>query len=461
MRIPFTKYEIRTKPAVKPSPWDDYWYQASYESKTGIDVTEDLSLTYSAVWSCVKVISEDLASLPLHVYRRDGRSKERAEDHPLYWLLHNAPNPEMSAMQFRETLQAHLLTWGNGYAEIQRNLRGQPMALWPLNPANMEVKRPANELVYEYRLADGTKKLFSRADILHVAGLGYNGLIGYSPISYQREAVGCGLQGQDWQSTNFKNCGRLQLAFVHPNPRGPSEEGRKHFREAIRKEYGGPSGQQIAVLWEGMDVKTLSMTPEDAQFIEGRKYNRVEIAGIFRVPPHKIMDLERATFSNIEQQNISYVIDTLRPWCVRWEQAINQQLLQESGKFFAEHNVDGLLRGDIASRYAAYAVGRQWGWLTVNQIRGLENMNPVAGGDTRLEPLNMVSIDESGNRVVDEPPAPAAPEAPITDEEKEEAARMIQKLKLLANHDPEAEAARLKLVPTGTHPGQQHREESK
>lgn len=425
--------EIRSKPATKPSPLDDYWFlRQPYESSAGVDVNEDNALTYSAVWACVKVISEDLASLPLFLYRRNGNAKEKAEDSPLYWLFHDAPNPEMTAMQFRECMQAHLLTWGNAYAEIQRNLRGQPMALWPLDPSRMEVTRPDREIVYEYKLTDtGEIRYFSKDQILHVAGLGFNGLIGYGPISYQQEAIGLGMAAQEWQGSNMKNGGRLQLAFVHPSPKAPSPEAREEFAKKMRAEYGGKSAQTIAVLWEGMEPKPISMSMADAQFIDSRKYNRTEICAIFRVPPHKIMDLERATYTNIEQQSVSYVIDAIRPWCVRWEQAINTQILGGSSRFFVEHNIEGLLRGDIQSRYNAYAVGRQWGWLTVNRILELENMNPVEGGDTRLEPLNMVSIDKNRNKQIEAPPDGGV-DAPISEEEKERAALMIRKLRLIA-----------------------------
>ena len=409
------------------NPWEDGWWWGNdtYTSSTGVDVTEDNSLTYSAVYACVKVISEDLASLPLFLYRRNGNTKEKATDQDLYYLLHDAPNPEMTAMQFREALQAHLLLYGNAYAEIQKNLRGQPMALWPLNPTRMEVTRnDYDELIYEYTLTDsGQKKTFAKEDIFHVAGLGFNGLVGYSPISYHREAVGAGIAAQEWQGTNFKNGGRLQLVFTHPAPKAPGEEGRKAFTEKIRKEYGGKSGNTIGVLWEGMTPHTISMTPEDAQFLESRKYNRTEICSIFRVPPHKIMDLERATFSNIEQQSISYVIDAIRPWAVRWEQAINQRLLQGSSRFFAEHNVEGLLRGDIASRYSAYAVARNWGWISVNEIRALENMNPISEGDGYLQPLNMTELGKE--------PEPVASDAPITEDETKRAALVLRHLKLI------------------------------
>lgn len=421
IRSRIADYLQRSLRLPRPSELDDFWYsKQGYESSSGQDVNEDNSLTYSAVWACVKVISEDLASLPLFLYRRNENSKEKAIDQDLYYLLHDAPNEEMSAMNFRETLQAHLLLWGNAYAQIQRNLRGQISALWPLNPAQMEVKRISNNLIYRYRLTDTGEQIdFQRTDILHIPGMGFNGLVGYSPISYHREAIGVGLSAQNWQGSNLKNGGRLQLAFVHPAQKAPNEQGRKEFAKKIREEYGGKNGQAIAVLWEGMKPEKIGMTMEDAQFIESRKFNRAEIAAIFRVPPHKIMDLERATFSNIEQQSISYVVDAIRPWAVRWEQAINQQLLGGSAKFLAEHNVDGLLRGDVASRYAAYAIGRQWGWLSINDIRGLENMNPIQkGGDEYLTPMNMV-------------PAGTKPEDPPTDDEIDQAARTIQKLRLI------------------------------
>jgi HK97 family phage portal protein len=378
-------------------PWNDGWWygNAHYESKTGLDIDPDNSLICSAVWACVKVISEDLASLPLHLYRRTEEGKERATDNPLYRLLHDAPNPEMTAMSFREALQAHVLLWGNAYAEIQRDLRGRPMAMWPLNPGNMEVERDeSNSLIYVYRLDDGTKKVFQARDIFHIPGLGYNGLIGYSVIKYQCEAIALGISAQQYQATSNKNGSRLQLAFIHPAPKAPNPEGRKQFAADLRKEFGGQGGNAIGVFWEGMKPEPISMSFEDAQFVERAKMNVVDICRIFRVPPHKIMDLERATFSNIEQQSISYVIDAIRPWAVRWEQTINNKLVA-SNDYFAEHLIDALMRGDLKSRYDAYAIGRQWGWLSINDIRGLENMNPISdGGDVYLSPMNMVPADK-------------------------------------------------------------------
>ena len=416
-------YLTRSSKQARPSEWDDFWYEAQkFANSSGMDVTEDTAMTFFAVWACVKVVSEDLASLPLFVYRRDGKNKEPAIDHPAYKLLHDSPNPEMSAIQWREAAQAHLMLWGNHYSMIQQNLRGDPLAIWPLNPANMEVSRTDNnELIYKYRLTKtGETEYFSKEEILHIAGLGFNGLVGYSPIKYHAETIGTGMAEQQYQSSTFGSGGRLSVVFVHPGHphKTPNKEARDDFVARLRKEYGGPQGQRIGVTWEGMKPEKISMTPEDAQFIESRKLTWVQACAIYRVQPHKVMNLFNATFSNIENQDIDYVKSSIRPWAVRWEQAINMKLLQSSEQYFAEHKLDGLMRGDIASRYNAYAIGRQWGWLSPNDIRALENMNPIKNGDEYLTPMNMMPLGSSGDES-------------ISDEEKEQAARAIRHLRLI------------------------------
>jgi HK97 family phage portal protein len=429
MKIPWLNIEIRTAKRPRPDDWDDFWYtHMAGATLSGLDINEATALTYSAVWACVRVISEDIASLPLHLYRRDSRGKERAQDQPLYYLLHDAPNSEMTAMQFRECMMGHLLTWGNAYAQIVRNLRGDILALWPMDPSRMKVTRSGNELVYEYRLENGQKEYFRRDEMFHIPGLGYNGITGYSPISMHREAIACGLSAQNMQADMYKNGAFPSIAISHPAPKAPTPEGRENFRKKLQEEYSGVGNRgKILTLWEGMKAEKLSMSLEDAQFIESRKFLRSEIAAIYRVPPHKIMDLDKATFSNIEEQSLSYVTDAIRPWCVRWEQAINLRLLNGSGKFFAEHLLDGLLRGNIEDRYSAYSMGRQWGWFSINDIREKENMNPIADGDGYLQPLNMGVLGE----------APAASEEPVTEEEKEQAARTIRYLKLVSGkHQP-------------------------
>lgn len=425
------KVKTRSDKQSRPDDWDDFWYQRQgFESSTGIDVDEDNSLTYFAVWACRKIISEDLGSVPLHLYRRNGEARIKASNLKLYALLHDAPNGEMGAMQFRETLQGHVLSFGNAYAQIIRTLRGDPVALWPLNPANMEVGRnESGELIYHYRLTDsGEPKILPQNEVFHVAGLGYNGIIGYNPIKYWADTIGSGIAEQQFQGNTFKNGAFPSIAITHPAPIAPKPEGREKFRNELTKEYSGKSNTgKILTLWEGMKAEKLSMTSEDSQLIEARKLTWVQVCAIHRVPPHKVMNLYNATFSNIENQDIDYAKSTIRPWAVRWEQAINRQLLGGTREYYAEHNLDGLVRGDLLTRYQAYAMGRQWGWLTTNNILEKENMNPVKGGDSRLEPLNMVAIDKNGNRIYQV--EPVAPGDPVTDEEKERAALVLRHLR--------------------------------
>lgn len=414
-------YIKRAAKLPRPDAWDDTWYEnQGHESLTGLQINEESAMRFATFWACVKVISEDLASLPLFTFRRKDLGRMKADDLRIYYLLHDSPNPEMSAMQFRETMQSHLLRWGSCYAQIDRNLMGEIRYLWPLNPSRMEVTRPNKQLVYEYTpTGESTPTYYPRNEVFHIGGLGFNGLTGYSVVGFHRDAVGTGLAGQQYQATAYRDGNRMQVAFVHPAPKAPDEDMRKEWRDHIRKEYAGVGGQKIGLFWEGMKPENIGMTNEDAQYIEGRKFSRSEICAIFRVPPHMVMDLERATFDNIEHQSIEYVIRSLRPWAVRWEQAINQQLLKGSYTYYAEHSLDALLRGDIKSRYDAYAVGRQWGWLSRNDIRESENMNPIEGGDDYLTPMNMNVLGEESN------------EDPPTDDELLRAAKVIRKLRLI------------------------------
>jgi HK97 family phage portal protein len=404
----------------RPNDWDDFWYSKQpYENSTGIEVNEDNALTYFALWACRKVISEDIGSIPLFIYRRDGKKKEKAVDHPAYKLLHDAPNDEMTAMQFREALQGHILTHGNAYAQIIWSYGMEPLALWPLDPSRMEVDRAGDRLTYKYRKSgSGEERIFDKEEILHIAGLGYNGLVGFNPIKYNAETIGTGLAEQRMQAETFRDGARLSLVFVHPAPKAPNPDERERFKDKLRKEYGGHGGNRIGVTWEGMKPEKIGMTMEDAQFIESRKMTWLQVCAIHRVPPHKVMHLYQATYSNIEHQGIDYVIDSIRPWSVRWEQAINRQLLMGSEEYYAEHLLDGLMRGDTPTRYAAYAVARQWGWLNVDEIREKENLAPLPNGEGQvyLSPMNMIPADQIGD-------------APVTEEEKKRAAIVLRHLK--------------------------------
>lgn len=353
-------------------------------------VTPATALGLMAVWACVRVIAEDVASLPLITYRRRGRGRERATDHPLYRLLHDEPNPEIGSMQMREMMQAHLCLWGNAYAEIQV-AGGRPVALWPVHPSRVTVRRDPSGIRYTIRLPDGASVVLGQERVLHVMGLSLDGLVGLSPISYARQALGLGLSTQEFAAAFFARGAAPSAVLEHPGTL--SMEAHERLRADFERLHAGLSNmQRIAVLEEGMKLSKWGIPMEDAQFLEQRQFTVEEVCRLYRMQPHKIADLRRATFSNIEHQAIEHVVDTVRPWLVRWEQAINRSLLrpEEKGVLYVEHLVDGLLRGDIESRYRAYAIGRQWGWLSVNDVRALENMNPVDGGDEYLTPLNMV-----------------------------------------------------------------------
>ena len=375
---------------------------------SGQNVTERTAMQNTAVYACVRVLAESLAQLPLHVYRYgDEGSKQRDLKHPLYFLLHDSPNPEMTSFVFRETLMSHLLLWGNAYAKIIRNGRAEITGLYPLMPNKMDVNRAQNgELYYtytkdfdEYGAKNQAKQIILLKDeVLHISGLGFDGLIGYSPIAMAKNAIGLSMSAEQYGETFFKNDATPSGILQHPNVVKDPER----LRKSWNAQFQGSNQHNIAVLEEGMTFQQLSIPPDQAQFLDTRKFQIDEIARIFRIPPHLIGDLDRSTFSNIEQQSLEFVEYTLNPWCVRWEQAMNQQLLspKEQGKVFVKFNVDGLLRGDYESRMNGYAIGRQNGWLSANDIRELEDLNKIPseqGGDMYLVNGNMLPLDKAGS----------------------------------------------------------------
>lgn len=371
----------------------------------GVYVSDEGALAYGAVLACVRVLSESVASLPCILYERvtdGGRDgKRRATEHPLYALLHNKPNPEISAFELWEMALVHLLLWGNFYAEIVVDGRGDVSQLWPIPPRLVTPKRLPNlQLVYDVSLDEGTKR-FGAEWVFHVAGLRTSGLKGLSVVGQAREAIGLGMAAERYGSAFFGNGAVPGGVLEHPGLLTDDAHGR--LKKSWKDDHEGlDNAQRIAVLEEGMKYHQIGIPPEDAQFLDTRKFQRSEIAGMFRVPPHLIGDLERATFSNIEHQSLNYVVYSLQPWLRRIEARANGWLLlaPDQPRYFAEFLVDGLLRGDIVSRYQAYATGRQWGWMSVNEIRQRENLNPIDEGDVFLQPMNMI---EAGTP----PPAPS------------------------------------------------------
>ena len=377
------------------------------QTSAGYAVNERSAMQVTAVYACVRILAEAIAGLPLGVYRyTENGSKEKVPDHPLYALLHDEPNPEMTSFIFRETMMSHLLLWGNAYAQIIRDGRGQVLGLYPLLPSKMDVSRADNgELVYTYsRGMDeyGSKKRteqveLRRDDVMHIPGLSFDGLIGYSPIAMAKNAIGMALATEEYGSTFFANGATPGGVLEHPGVvKDPA-----HLRESWHAQFSGRNSHNVAVLEEGMTFHQMSIPPEEAQFLETRKFQIDEIARIFRVPPHMVGDLEKSSFSNIEQQSLEFVKYTLDPWVIRWEQAMHQALLKPDEKpaLFFKFNVDGLLRGDYQSRMNGYAVGRQNGWLSANDIRELENMNHISaeeGGDLYLINGNMTKLKDAG-----------------------------------------------------------------
>ena len=364
---------------------------------SGVRVDEESSMRTSAVYACVKILAETVASLPLHLYKKgaDGKN-ELAEQHPLFSCLYESPNDEMTSFEFREIMMTSLLLYGNAYARIIRK-QGHVTELWFLKPQYMTVERDTITGKIKYTYSDDiTNKtyVYKPNQIFHIKGLSIDGVKGLSPIAEAREAVGLSLATEEYGAKFFGNGARPGGVLEHPGILKDPEK----LRESWNQVYQGTrNSHKVAVLEEGMKYHSIGIAPEDAQFLETRKYQVNEICRIFRVPPHLVGDLERATFSNIEHQSIEFVQHTIRPWIVRWEQAIARALLsaEERTIYFARFNVDGLLRGDYKSRMEGYAVGRQNGWLSTNDIRKLEDLPLVAtelGGDDYLVNGNMIPI---------------------------------------------------------------------
>lgn len=376
-------------------------------SSAGKNVNERSAMQMTAVYSCVRVLAEAVAGLPLHLYRyKEEGGKERAIDNNLYHLLHDEPNKEMSSFIFRETLMTHLLLWGNAYAQIIRNGKGEVVALYPLMPNKMQVDRDENgELYYIYtrsseeaKTMEGATVYLTPRDVLHIPGLGFDGLVGYSPIAMAKNAIGLAIATEEYGAKFFANGAAPSGVLEHPGTiKDPSR-----LRENWNSTFGGSANSgKVAVLEEGMKYTPISISPEQAQFLETRKFQIDEIARIFRVPPHMVGDLEKSSFSNIEQQSLEFVKYTLDPWVIRWEQSLSRSLLNEDEKrrYFFKFNLEGLLRGDYESRMSGYATARQNGWMSANDIRELENLDKIPaedGGDLYLINGNMLPLNKAG-----------------------------------------------------------------
>ena len=364
------------------------------------------ALQHIAVYACVRVLSEAIAQLPLHVYKYNDKGKERVPQHPLYFLLHDQPNPEMTSFVFRETLMSHLLIYGNAYAQIIRNGRGEVLGLYPLMPDKVRVDRDQrNRLVYIYsRYDEANPNLKEQGDIilyadevLHIPGLGYDGLVGYSPIALAKNAIGISIACEEYGASFFGNNANPSGVLEHPGVITNPDK----LRDAWHRAYGGKNSHKVAVLEEGVKFTPISIPNNEAQFLETRKFQIEEIARMYRVPLHMIGDLDHATFSNVEHLSLDFVKYSLDPWIVRWEQSLQKALLSDSekGQYFIKFNVDGLLRGDYASHMQGYATARQNGWMSANDIREKEDMNILSeeeGGNLYLVNGSFTKLADAG-----------------------------------------------------------------
>ena len=383
------------------------------KADSGERVDEKSAMQIATVYACVRLLAETVAGLPLHLYRftdAEEKGKEKAKDHPLYKILYRQPNPEMTSFSYREVMMTHLLLYGNCFAQVVRDGRNQILSIYPLLPENVEVDRDEKgDIFYIYHAYTDEKPgennrdiYFRRDEIFHIPGLGFNGLVGFSPIAMMKNALGTTLAVERYGSSFFRNGAQPSGVLEHPGVlKDPSK-----IRENWSAVYGGPNNaHKVAVLEEGMSYKAISLPPEDSQFLSTRQFGVNEICRIFRVPPHMVQDLEHATFSNIEHQSIDFVVHTLTPWLVRFEQAIVKDLLLEDEKdeYFPKFNVDGLLRGDYESRMQGYATGISNGFMSPNDVRVLEQWDPIPaekGGDDYYLNGGYVRLEDAGKQAM-------------------------------------------------------------
>lgn len=410
MKIPFLAKWLEKRSATSglsnPNQWFIDWAMGGPPSLSGVDVNETTALNNTAVMACVRILAETIASLPVITYKRlKTGGKDRAPEHHLYRVLHDEPNEEMSAFTFFETLVYHQAIWGNAYAEIEWDASGRVKALWPLLPDQTWMRRDAAGQIWYHTTIPRTGETVALPAyrVLHVPGLGFDGMQGYSPIRLHRETIGLAVATEKYGASFFGNGARPGGVLEHPGKL--SDPAQKNLRTSWNEMHQGLEKQhRIAILEEGMTYKSIGLPPEDSQFLETRKFQVTEIARMYRVPPHMLADLERATFSNIEHQSIDFVVHTIRPWLVRWEQAIRRKLLtdREKGTFFVEFLVDGLLRGDVKSRSEALQIQRQNGVINADEWREIENMNPQPDGTGKVYMVNnaMVPIEFAGRSLM-------------------------------------------------------------
>ncbi|MFA7278923.1 MAG: phage portal protein [Sterolibacterium sp.] len=393
------------------------------EAASGVKVSEATALSLSAYYCGINMIAGTVASLPLNVYKTDGRKREVWAQHPAHYLLHTEPNSDMTAMSMRQSWVMHAISRGNAYGEIIWDARGNPQSIVILPPHLVTPRRDEKgQLWYEVRPSDEGPRYLRPEDVIHVPGLGYDGIMGYGLMQVARDSIGLNSAQDQYAAKFFRNGGNI--SGVIETDKVLLEPQFKRLKSEVAEKLSGISNaHRIAILENGMKFKPMNPTHEEAQLIEARRFTVEEWARWLNMPPHKLREMTHATFSNIEHQNIEWVVDTIRPWLVRFEQEFNRKLFRKQSIFYTKHTVEGLLRGDLASRYAAYAIGRTWGWMSANDVLELEDRNPLPGklGDMYLVPLNMTPAEKAG----EDKPAPGLP-APKTEPDAPATSRLAR-----------------------------------
>ena len=388
-----------------PKAWDrSLWSFKGSQSLSGETVTEETALTYSAVWNAISLISGTVGSLPLHLMQRQGNKKIIADDIPLYRVLHDQPNPYMTAQTLREVMTAHALSWGNAYAEKVKNGFGDVVELWPITPDRVvNIQMIDGKLWYEIKL-ETENKWMPRDKILHVPGLGFDGFVGYSVIAMARKSIGLGMAMETFGSTFFGSGTHPGIIVSHPGQL--SDTAHSNLKKSLTDSFSGlGQSHRLMLIEDAMKVEKISINPNDSQFLESRQFQVPEIARWFNLPPHKLKDLTKSSFNNIETEQISFVTDSILPWLIRFEQNYNMQLLtprQQKEKLYFKHVVEGLLRGNSKDRAEFYKSLFNIGAMSPNDIREKEDMDPIEGGDVYLVPLNMTTLENAG-KVFEEP----------------------------------------------------------
>lgn len=388
------------------SPWGSFWFSPLPFRGTPHSVTADAAMRLTAVYAAVRVIAESVSTLPFALYsENDKGEKTKNRSHWLYKLFARRPNDFQNPMEFLECMTAVLALRGNSFARIFSNSAGEVTDLIPIHPDCLEIEM-LGETNWRFRMrhTDGTISVITRGQMFHLRGLSMDGILGISPIQAARDAIATGLSAQDYALKFFQNDATPSGGWIENPNRFANEEDKKLFRQSWQASQTGRNRHKTAVLEQGMKYHPVSVTNRDAQFVESRKYSRSEIATLFRIPPHMIGDLERATFSNIEQMSLEFVVYSLMPWLVRWEAAIKYHFLTDDEDLNVKFPVTSLLRGDTAARVAYYTQGINAGWMTRNEARVDDDRNPLPGLDEPLRPLNMVEESEAENNANATPP---------------------------------------------------------